>query len=211
MSLIQRLNDLTIGTMTVEHIKNPEPYFVFIVKDIVLPKPDAKAESHFLFFIAEFEDKFLPFIYYIVKFGKSDCIYDMLTYVDDINPIKELLLNDRRYWFLNANMPILNNNYINFINNIQETIDDKLKQETIDVIKSFEKTKDANKGSAEDFLKFYNTNAFWNFIGTFGNAFNKVTKLYKEHGLVVDLTVSKTNIISNSDIRGCMSKTLRGA
>ena len=206
MSLIQRLNDLPSGSMTAEDILiNLESHFVFIIKDTEYPDIKSKAESHFLFFIAEFEGKFLPFLYYVVKFGDSNrFIYDMVVYIHDIKPFKKLLLNEHKYCFLD-------DGEVNFDRIIREPVGDKLNQETIKAIELFDKIKTVNKGSADDFLKFYDTNAFWNFIGNSNLAFKKAEELYKNNGLIVDLVVSKTNTISEPEPRGCMSKTLIGS
>ncbi len=204
MSLIQRLNDLPAGSMTAESVLvNLEPEMIFIIKDSEHPSINCKVESGLLFFIVQFEDKYLPFLYYVVKFGDSNrFIYDMIMYIHDIKPFKKLLLNEHKYSFLD-------DGEVNFDRIIQELVGDKFNQEIINAIELFEKVKSVNKGSAEDFLKFYDSNVFWNFIGNPLQAINKVKELSKK-GLIVDLVVSKTNTISEPEPRGCMSNTLIG-
>ena len=123
--------------------------------------------------------------------------------------MKKILLNMRKYYIVD-NDRLICEEILDFAAIIQEKIDEKTNKEIENALDLFAKAKSVNKGSTYDFLKFQNTNAFWNFMGDSVNAFNKADELYKNHNdLIIDLSVSNANVISEPEPRGYMSKTLK--
>lgn len=211
MSFLDRINSLSVGDMTVEFSKIgcelPEP--MFIIKDSDFPKHTIKIESGLLFFIAEFNDKYIPFLYYAVRFNGSDrFIYDAIIFIDKVEMLEKLLLGKRQYRFIGSDKLSLDKtSYFNAI--LLETVNNAINKEISKTLGLFKKTKDSNKGAMEDFVELHKTNAFWNFIGDKSKALDRIRELSK-NGLIVDLVVSKTNTISEPEPRGCMSNTLIG-
>lgn len=192
MSFLDRINSLPVGDMTVEVLKNNGKLtdYIFIIKDDDFPKNAIKIESGLLFFIAEFNDKYIPFLYYAVKFNGLDrFIYDAVISIDKVEMLEKLLLDKRQYRFIGSDkLSTDKNSYFNAI--LIETVNKAINKEISKTLELFKKTKDSNKGTIEDFVKFHKTNAFWNFIGDKSKALDRIRELSK-NGLIVDLVASK--------------------
>lgn len=197
---INNINELPIGNIIIHTVQGDEkPENVFIIKDTKFPPSEVEIQSALLFFIAEVNDKYIPFIYYIVKFGNSDdFIYDIVMYIDKELNLEDLLLDQRKYYFMDdATQEVEDTIKIKkiFVEQIEKTVNDNVKNG----LKSFDNTKNSDKATLEDFINFHNSNLFLEFIGNKQNAIERIKKLC-EYGTIIDLSVSKDNkrlIITN--------------
>ncbi len=191
---VNKVNDLPQGNMLAGTMKkdNGESKIVFFIKDSDFPEDKCTIQSALLFFILEVNDKYVPFIYYVAKFGNSNrFIYNTVIYLNELDKIEDLLLDTRTYCFVGKET-VEPNKRISCNLILDEKVNKALNDEVAKILESFKSTKECDRGSAQDFIDFQNSGMFANFIGKKENAFKRIEELSK-FGLVVDLNLMRSN------------------
>jgi hypothetical protein len=191
MSLQARINQMYNKQIAAERINfNGVNKDVFIIKDNNIPPINSTAEFDYLFFIAQFNNKLIPFFYLAVKFNKSDnFIYDVILHLGDsikINAVNKLINGQIIFCFIQNSKNIFDNSKIIFDRILE--FNSYLDEKTINILKLLSDSKNINQGSEDDFVNF--GNLFWNFIGQRESSLDKIKDLKAEHGIVVDLFLS---------------------